>query len=292
MQSGLIYFKDWNTGTQTYRDPRQGKQPNSSVATAQRIGLLSISLFSHDTTSAVETKSTTPTNNNNNNIVVDEAEEAAATPAKKFKRKAKQAPQEMGFPWSLTMGTTTTTTTTTTCNPSHHDNIIIITDEDSTDREYNGPETSLSMENNNNNNEEILHNEQQQLQGDHDQSLDLSLQLPGMSRSRTSSQQMCQSVCTVEKVRSALERSQWLMQTPNGSKKRPSGSSSSGQLTNTLSTSLSLLSPRPSSSRESNSPGPQSPKPSQAATDSSPSTSQCSDSECFTSPSAMSYQGA
>lgn len=286
MQSGLIYFKDWNTGTQTYRDPRQGKQPNSSVATAQRIGLLSISLFSHETTSAVETKSTTP----NNNIVVDEAEEAA-TPAKKFKRKAKQVPQEMGFPWSLTMGTTTTTTTT--CNPSHHDNIIIITDEDSTDREY-GPETSLSMENNNNDDE--IHNEQQ-LQGDHDQSLDLSLQLPGMSRSRSSSQQICQSVCTVEKVRSALERSQWLMQTPNvssggGTKKRPSGSSSSGQLTNTLSTSLSLLSPRPSSSRESNSPGPQSPKPSQAATESSPSTSQCSDSECFTSPSAMSYQGA
>lgn len=290
MQSGLIYYKDWNTGTQTYRDPRQGKQPNSTVATAQRIGLLSISLLSHETTSAVETKSA-PINDN----VVDEDEEAA-TPAKKFKRKAKQAPQvvpqEMGFPWSLTMGTTTTTTTTTPCNPSHHNSRLITTDEDSTDREY-GPETSLSMENNNSN-EEV-----RQLQGDHDQSLDLSLQLPGMSRSRSrsKSQQICQSVCTVEKVRSALERSQWLTQTPNASsggmaKKRPSGSSSSGQLTNTLSTSLSLLSPRPSSSRESNSPGPQSPKPSQAATESSPSTSQCSDSECFTSPSAMSYQGA
>ncbi|KAG0569643.1 hypothetical protein M758_6G100600 [Ceratodon purpureus] len=91
-------------------------------------------------------------------------------------------------------------------------------------------------------------------------SLELSLNLPGTSTSRpgtTSSQEG--SVCTMEKVRSALERSQWLKPLPRK---------------------------RASPSRESSSPVSR-----LHLESSSPSTSQSSASECFTSPSVMSYQG-
>jgi hypothetical protein len=143
VQSGLIYFKDWNSGTLTYRDPRQ-----SVPATAQRIGLLSILLSPE----SKATKNSPPTN------PLDE------------------------------------------------------------------------------------------------HSLELSLNLPGTPSTSKPASSQESSVCTMEKVRSALERSHWV-----NPRKRASPSLES-------TTSRFHL-------------------------DSS-SSSQCSlDSECFTSPSVMSYQG-
>lgn len=221
-QSGLIYFKDWNSGILTYRDPRQ-----AVPSTAQRIGLLSISLSSE------------------NEKAVKSSSNAGEEVGKKFKRTANTAQEEQpaGRAWALTTAQ-------------------IVSDSDSSDRET----TSMSMDETN------------------DQSLELTLNLPGTAIRPSSSNQE-DSVCTMEKVRSALERSQWL-KPPQHQKKR-AACSSGNNISETLFTALSLLSPRPSSSLESNSLGLQYSTCSKSA---SPSTSHCS-SEGFTSPSVMSHQG-
>lgn len=222
LKSGLIYFKDWNSGILTYRDPRQ-----AVPSTAQRIGLLSISLSSE------------------NEKAVKSSSNAGEEVGKKFKRTANTAQEEQpaGRAWALTTAQ-------------------IVSDSDSSDRET----TSMSMDETN------------------DQSLELTLNLPGTAIRPSSSNQE-DSVCTMEKVRSALERSQWL-KPPQHQKKR-AACSSGNNISETLFTALSLLSPRPSSSLESNSLGLQYSTCSKSA---SPSTSHCS-SEGFTSPSVMSHQG-
>lgn len=222
LQSGLIYFRDWNSSTLTYRDPRQAVPPP-----VQRIGLLSISLLPDDITDAKLSSN------------------AGEGFGKRFKGIAKT--DLSGQPARLSWGLSTAQ---------------ITSQGDSSDRET----TSLSMDEVN------------------DQSLELTLNLPGTTSRPTPSNQE-DSVCTVEKVRSALERSQWLSaaQLP---KKRPA-CTSGHKLSDTLSTALSLLSSQASTSRESNSFGP---PYSTSSKSSSQSTSQCS-SEGFTSPSAMSYQG-
>lgn len=222
LKSGLIYFRDWNSSTLTYRDPRQAVPPP-----VQRIGLLSISLLPDDITDAKLSSN------------------AGEGFGKRFKGIAKT--DLSGQPARLSWGLSTAQ---------------ITSQGDSSDRET----TSLSMDEVN------------------DQSLELTLNLPGTTSRPTPSNQE-DSVCTVEKVRSALERSQWLSaaQLP---KKRPA-CSSGHKLSDTLSTALSLLSSQASTSRESNSFGP---PYSTSSKSSSQSTSQCS-SEGFTSPSAMSYQG-
>lgn len=192
MQSGLIYFKDWNSGTLTYRDPRQ-----SATLSTQRIGLMSISLSPEE---VIDVKS--PSN----------------ASARSVKRKT--------------------------------------------------VDQFTSM---------VEH------------SLELSLNLPGtpspVSRPGSSSQDG--SVCTMEKVRSALERSPWLSQSHRlnlqmAKKKCSTGTPSSDP------TKLLLASRPSSSSRKSSSPSRlhlESGSKSESA-----ATSQCS-SECFTSPSVMSFQG-
>lgn len=198
LKSGLIYFKDWNSGTLTYRDPRH-HQAVGQLAT-QRIGLISISL-SPELTNA--------------------SDEGAS-------KKPKRATPSSRLPWTLARDSSATETTTMTTSDDEH-------------------------------------------------SLELSLNLPGTTvRALLPPNHEDSSVCTMEKVRRALERSNWL--TPLTRKR---------SISTTLSTALSLL----SSSQEANFPRL---APSDAAcnAESSPSTSsQGSDSECFTSPSAMSYEG-
>ncbi|KAG0504890.1 hypothetical protein M758_N009000 [Ceratodon purpureus] len=217
LKSGLIYFKDWNSGTLTYRDPRQ-----AVPLSTQRIGLLSISLSAEGATS--------------------NACEAVGKRRMNPSRSLQEAPRRMTWGYSATTTTEGESSATETT-------------------------TSMSME--------------------QDQSLELSLNLPGTSSKPVVNSSQEESVCTMAKVRSALERSNWLR--PARSlipKKRASpGLETDNKLSDTLSTALSLLSSRPSSSRESNSSRLQ-----HVDNVSSPSTSQCS-SECFTSPSIMSYEG-
>lgn len=194
LQSGLIYFKDWNSGTLTYRDPRR----SAPVAT-QRIGLLSISLFRENAMKSPRDSS----DEASDNVKSQTNSEEQAT--HRFSSSA------VRLPWGVNTAT---------------------------QAESSAAETANSMD---------------------DHSLELSLNLPGTSTSRpgpASSQET--SVCTMEKVRSALERSQWLSRLPQK---------------------------RASFSRKSSSPGSR-----LHLESSSPTTSQCS-SDCFTSPSVMSYQG-
>lgn len=214
MQSGLIYFKDWNSGTLTYRDPRQTSVPLG----AQRIGQLSISL----------SPETSPSNATSNGA------------AKKLK--PEEAPQRKRLPWTLSTDAgdscaTETTTTTTSLQSA--------ADDDDDDDEH---------------------------------SLELSLNLPGTRAvaplpAANSNQE--ESVCTMEKVRSALERSNWLLQSHGSSSLLPKKRSWGHNLQGANSSSNS----------------PRLATPSSGAHSASRSTSQCSDSECFTSPSAMSYDG-
>lgn len=160
LKSGLIYFKNWNTGTLTYRDPRQ------SVQQPQRIGLLSISL-----------------------------------------EEQQQAPAPLS------------------CKRKFDDN-------------------------NNNNNNRVSST----VDG-----LELSLNLPGTT--------VQTSVCTMERVRSALERSQWSTQHKRRlqTKDATTTTTSSNPGTTLSLFSSSSVSPKSESSESS--------------------------SECFTSPSVMSFQG-
>lgn len=238
VQSGLMYFKNWNTGTLTYRDPRPQSLSAHHPPTSHRIGLLSISLHPHDTSLASVMSSNDLTH--------------------------QLFPRQSG-----------TLMTYSTKRKSEHSS----------------PEENCRSAMN---------------IGDH--CLELSLNPPGsMSTSTQQDDNSTSSVCTVEKVRSALERSQWSGAPSLLKKSRlmTCGSSTSGMDCATSSelsiTPLSMnlqpaVVPQPTSSRESitslrarlvqsdveNS------KPN------SPSSliSQCTSSECFTaSSSAMSYEG-
>lgn len=245
VQSGLMYFKNWNTGTLTYRDPRPQSLSAHHPPTSHRIGLLSISLHPHDTSLASVMSSNDLTH--------------------------QLFPRQSG-----------TLMTYSTKRKSEHSS----------------PEENCRSAMN---------------IGDHDDDhhhhcLELSLNPPGsMSTSTQQDDNSTSSVCTVEKVRSALERSQWSGAPSLLKKSRlmTCGSSTSGMDCATSSelsiTPLSMnlqpaVVPQPTSSRESitslrarlvqsdveNS------KPN------SPSSliSQCTSSECFTaSSSAMSYEG-
>lgn len=196
MQSGLMYFKNWNTGTLTYRDPRPHSLSAHHPPTSHRIGLLSISLQPHDTslTSVIS-----------NDLTHQLFPRQSRTMTYSAKRKS----------------------------------------------EYSSPEENCRAE-------MIIGDEDDH----HHHCLELSLNPPGSMSTSTQQDDSTSSVCTVEKVRSALERSQW-SGAPSPLKKSrfmTCGSSTSGMDSATSSElSITPLSmnlqparlPQPTSSRES-----------------------------------------
>lgn len=242
MQSGLMYFKNWNTGTLTYRDPRPHSPSAHHPPTSHRIGLLSISLHPHDTSL---------TSVMSNDLTHQLFPRQSGTMTYSAKRKSEHSsPEENCRSAAMIIG-------------DHDDN-------------------------------------------HHHHCLELSLNPPGSMSTSTQQDDSTSSVCTVEKVRSALERSQWSGAPSLFKKSRliTCGSSASGMDCATSSElSITPLSmnlqpaglPQPTSSRESIT----SLRARLVQSDleyskpDSPSLiSQCTSSECFTaSSSAMSYEG-
>lgn len=243
MQSGLMYFKNWNTGTLTYRDPRPRSLSAFYSPTSHRIGLLSISLHTHDTSLASVMS---------HNLTHQLFPRQSRTLAYSAKRKSEHSNLEENCRSAMVIG------------------------DDDADGQH------------------------------HHHCLELSLNPPGSMSTSPQQDDSMSSVCTVEKVRSALERSQWPGAPSLLKKSRliTCGSSTSG-MDYTTSSELSITSlsmnpqpaglPQPTSSRESIT----SLRARLVQSDlehskrNSPSLiSQCTSSECFTAASsAMSYEG-
>ena len=256
MQSGLMYFKNWNTGTLTYRDPRPHSLSAHHPPTSHRIGLLSISLHPHDT-------SLLPSVMMSNDLTHQLFPRQSGTTLthSSAKRKSEHSSPQENCRSAMTIG-------------DHHD------DDD--------------------------HHH-------HHHCLELSLNPPGSSSMSTSTQQQddsTSSVCTVEKVRSALERSQWSGAAPSLLKKSRlitcGSSSTSGMDYYATSSEISITPlsmnvqpvglPQPTSSRESITSSLRARLVQSDLEYSKPNSpsliSQCISSECFTaSSSAMSYEG-
>ncbi|XP_024403812.1 uncharacterized protein [Physcomitrium patens] len=246
LKTGLVYFKDWSSGSLSYKDPRQSV--TLALAT-KHDSLLPISLCSSEKNTTVFKSSR---NSSDDGTSLKKLKREPSTLSDDHRVGSSTVRLLWGFP------------------SAQHSSA---NEGDSTSESIRKTSNSMSM--------------------DDDQSLELTLNLPGTVRSkpRPSSNQI-ESVCTIDKVRSALDRFQCLNTvSPQLSKKRSFEQILEPGLN--LNTSDLKTQPALSSSRVSTSTGQlQSDSYSKTST-SSQTTSQwsaCSESR-FTSPSVMSYQG-